>query len=182
MVMRDSPVPWKCSVDQRVSSALRFASPHFSPVCSAAAFPEICDASRSAAPQNIIPVRSGDSTRSGITHKRMSATPRAVASPADAAASAAPAFGSVAGPLAESAPVAIYHTDAGGSITYANPAYRRMFGITAYQSLNDWPKLFIRRIAPNRAGMGGLLCGAAAREFRVSNSGRRRDTGLLRRK
>jgi len=68
----------------------------------------------------------------------MSATPRAVESTADAAASAAPAFGSVAGPLAESAPVAIYHTDAGGSITYANPAYRRMFGITAYQSLNDW--------------------------------------------
>jgi len=50
----------------------------------------------------------------------------------------APESGSVAGPLAASAPVAIYHTDATGNITYANPAYRKMFGLGPDQSLNDW--------------------------------------------
>jgi len=134
MVMRDSRFLGKCSVDQRVSSALRFVSPHFftGMQCGSVSRDlrrksQCCSAKHNTGSQC-------DSTRSGITHKRMSATPRAVESTADAAASAAPAFGSVAGPLAESAPVAIYHTDAGGSITYANPAYRRMFGITAYRA------------------------------------------------
>ena len=58
--------------------------------------------------------------------------------PADAAASASAALASVAGPLAESAPVAIYHADAAGNITYTNPAYRRTFALAPEQSLNDW--------------------------------------------
>jgi PAS domain S-box-containing protein len=40
--------------------------------------------------------------------------------------------------LLESAPVAIYHTDATNKITYVNPEYRRLFGLTLEQSANDW--------------------------------------------
>lgn len=40
--------------------------------------------------------------------------------------------------LVESAPVAIYHTDETGNLTYVNPAYRRIFGLTPQQSVNDW--------------------------------------------
>jgi PAS domain S-box-containing protein len=40
--------------------------------------------------------------------------------------------------LAESAPVAIYHADSAGHLTYANPQYRAMFGLAADQSLDDW--------------------------------------------
>jgi PAS domain S-box-containing protein len=40
--------------------------------------------------------------------------------------------------LVESAPVAIYHTDVTGNLTYVNPAYRRIFGLTPEQSVNDW--------------------------------------------
>ena len=40
--------------------------------------------------------------------------------------------------LIESAAVAIYHTDAMGSLTYVNPEYRRIFGLTPEQSINDW--------------------------------------------
>jgi len=40
--------------------------------------------------------------------------------------------------LADSAPVAIYHADAAGHLTYANPQYRAMFGLKPGQSLDDW--------------------------------------------
>jgi PAS domain S-box-containing protein len=40
--------------------------------------------------------------------------------------------------LADSAPVAIYHADGAGHLTYANPQYRAMFGLAADQSLDDW--------------------------------------------
>jgi len=40
--------------------------------------------------------------------------------------------------LAESAPVAIYHADGAGHLTFANPQYRAMFGLAADQSLDDW--------------------------------------------
>ena len=40
--------------------------------------------------------------------------------------------------LADSAPVAIYHADGAGHLTYANPQYRAMFGLKAGQSLDDW--------------------------------------------
>ena len=40
--------------------------------------------------------------------------------------------------LIESAPVAIYHADDAGNLTYANPEYRRLFGLKPHQSTNDW--------------------------------------------
>jgi PAS domain S-box-containing protein len=40
--------------------------------------------------------------------------------------------------LINSAPVAIYHTDNAGNLTYVNPEYRRIFGLTPDQSANDW--------------------------------------------
>ncbi len=40
--------------------------------------------------------------------------------------------------LIESAPVAIYHTDGAGHSLYANPAYRRMFGLSPGQGDDDW--------------------------------------------
>jgi len=40
--------------------------------------------------------------------------------------------------LVENAPVAIYHTDGGGNSLYANPAYRRMFGLAAGQGDENW--------------------------------------------
>jgi PAS domain S-box-containing protein len=40
--------------------------------------------------------------------------------------------------LLESAPVAIYHTDATGNLTYVNAAYRDIFGLAPEQSVNDW--------------------------------------------
>jgi PAS domain S-box-containing protein len=42
------------------------------------------------------------------------------------------------GALADSAPVAIYHADGAGHLTYANPQYRAMFGLIPGQSLDDW--------------------------------------------
>jgi PAS domain S-box-containing protein len=42
------------------------------------------------------------------------------------------------GALADSAPVAIYHADGVGHLTYANPQYRAMFGLRPGQSLDDW--------------------------------------------
>lgn len=38
----------------------------------------------------------------------------------------------------ESAPVAIYHTDVNGQITYANPEYRRFLGLGPTESLENW--------------------------------------------
>jgi PAS domain S-box-containing protein len=40
--------------------------------------------------------------------------------------------------LADSAPVAIYHADSAGHLTYANPQYRAMFSLAPGQSLDDW--------------------------------------------
>ena len=40
--------------------------------------------------------------------------------------------------LLQSAPVAIYHTDSMGNLTFVNPEYRRIFGLTPEQSVNDW--------------------------------------------
>jgi PAS domain S-box-containing protein len=42
--------------------------------------------------------------------------------------------------LLESAPVAIYHTDAAGNMTYSNPEYRRMFGLEVGHSPDAWSK------------------------------------------
>ena len=42
----------------------------------------------------------------------------------------------MAAALLESAPVAIYHTDAAGNMTYSNPEYRRIFGLQA----RAWPR------------------------------------------
>jgi len=43
--------------------------------------------------------------------------------------------------LMESAPVAIYHTDAAGNMVYANPEYRRMFGLKVGHSPDAWSEL-----------------------------------------
>ena len=40
--------------------------------------------------------------------------------------------------LIESAPVAIYQTDAAGNLIYVNPEYRRVFGLGPDQSADDW--------------------------------------------
>ncbi len=40
--------------------------------------------------------------------------------------------------LLDSAPVAIYHTDAAGNMTYANPEYRRMFGLDIGHGPDAW--------------------------------------------
>lgn len=42
--------------------------------------------------------------------------------------------------LVESAPVAIYHTDARGRITYTNPEYRRILNLGPEDCLDDWAK------------------------------------------
>ena len=41
-------------------------------------------------------------------------------------------------PLIDSAPVAIYHVDAAGNMTYTNPEYRRIFGMTPAQGPDEW--------------------------------------------
>jgi PAS domain S-box-containing protein len=40
--------------------------------------------------------------------------------------------------LLESAPVAMYRTDAAGNVVYTNPEYRRIFGLDPEQSVDDW--------------------------------------------
>lgn len=40
--------------------------------------------------------------------------------------------------IAASTPVAFYHSDVHGNITYANPEYRRVFGLRPEQSIDDW--------------------------------------------
>ncbi len=40
--------------------------------------------------------------------------------------------------LLDSAPVAIYHTDAAGNMSYSNPEYRRIFGLKPDQSTDTW--------------------------------------------
>jgi PAS domain S-box-containing protein len=41
--------------------------------------------------------------------------------------------------VGDSAPVAMYRTDAQGIINYVNPAYRKVFGLTRDQHVDDWP-------------------------------------------
>ncbi len=65
----------------------------------------------------------------------------AAASPTPAAQPTAPAplaDAALVRALIESAPIAIYYADATTNIAYANPEYRRVFGLTAEQSVNDW--------------------------------------------
>jgi PAS domain S-box-containing protein len=57
--------------------------------------------------------------------------------PAQAAASAAD--------LLESAPVAIYHTDTAGNMTYSNPEYRRIFGLEPGHAPDAW----VKRVHPD---------------------------------
>jgi len=40
--------------------------------------------------------------------------------------------------LVDSAPIAIYHADSRGHLSYANPQYRAMFHLAPEQSLDDW--------------------------------------------
>lgn len=40
--------------------------------------------------------------------------------------------------LIDSAPLAIYHTDPAGRLTYVNPEFRRLFGLSAAQSIDGW--------------------------------------------
>jgi PAS domain S-box-containing protein len=60
------------------------------------------------------------------------------ATPPHAHATPPHADATLAHALLDSAPVAIYHSDLTGTLTYANPEYRRIFGLSADQSTNDW--------------------------------------------
>jgi PAS domain S-box-containing protein len=64
----------------------------------------------------------------------LAAAPVGTAPASTAPASTAPA----AQALLDSAPVAIYHTDAAGSMSYSNPEYRRIFGLKPDQSTDTW--------------------------------------------
>ena len=59
----------------------------------------------------------------------LAAAPALPVPPSDAAAARA---------LLDSAPVAIYHTDAAGNMSYSNPEYRRIFGLKPDQSMDTW--------------------------------------------
>jgi PAS domain S-box-containing protein len=41
--------------------------------------------------------------------------------------------------VGDSAPVAMYRTDAQGNLIYVNPAYRKIFGLAPKQAVDDWP-------------------------------------------
>src|SRR5450631_1379206 len=58
--------------------------------------------------------------------------------PAKSEAPALPADAALARALLHSAPVAIYHSHSEGNLSYANPEYRRIFGLSPEQSLDDW--------------------------------------------
>jgi PAS domain S-box-containing protein len=53
--------------------------------------------------------------------------------------------GGSAGALLESAPVAVYHTDSAGNMTYSNPEYRRIFGL----KLGHAPDAWAERVHPD---------------------------------
>ena len=53
-------------------------------------------------------------------------------------APALPANAALARALLHSAPVAVYHSDIHGNLSYANPEYRRIFGLSPEQSTDDW--------------------------------------------
>ena len=72
--------------------------------------------------------------------------------PAGAAesAGAAPDALALTKALLDSAPVAVYHTDAAGNMTYSNPEYRRIFGL----ELGHDPDAWAQRVHPeDRARM-----------------------------
>jgi PAS domain S-box-containing protein len=56
------------------------------------------------------------------------------------ASSGEPDVTAPAAALIESAPVAIYQTDAAGNVIYVNPEYRRVFGLGPDQSVDDWAR------------------------------------------
>jgi PAS domain S-box-containing protein len=58
--------------------------------------------------------------------------------PAKSEAPALPADAALARALLHSAPVAIYHSHSEGNLSYANPEYRRIFGLGPEQSTDDW--------------------------------------------
>ena len=58
----------------------------------------------------------------------------------NAPAAALPAEAAMVNALLESAPVAIYHTDAAGNMTYSNPEYRRIFGLQPGHDPDAWSK------------------------------------------
>jgi PAS domain S-box-containing protein len=68
-----------------------------------------------------------------MTSQSIGRTHTAQAQAQPAASAAAPAAA-----LLESAPVAIYHTDAAGNMTYGNSEYRRIFGLELGHSPDAW--------------------------------------------
>ncbi len=60
------------------------------------------------------------------------------AAPEQPGTPALPADAGLARALLHSAPVAIYHSNAQGDLSYANPEYRRIFGLSPQQSTDDW--------------------------------------------
>ena len=60
------------------------------------------------------------------------------AAPAQPETPALPADAALARALFYSAPIAIYHYDTQGNLSYANPEYRRIFGLSPDQSMDDW--------------------------------------------
>jgi PAS domain S-box-containing protein len=64
----------------------------------------------------------------------------ALLSPSGSARASLDADAVLAHALLQSAPVAIYHTDATSEVSYVNPEYRRVFGLTAEESSNDWAR------------------------------------------
>ena len=60
------------------------------------------------------------------------------AAPAQAETPALSTDAALARALLYSAPVAIYHSDMQGNLSYANPEYRRIFGLSPEQSTDDW--------------------------------------------
>ena len=66
------------------------------------------------------------------------AGPAQSAVPAQSATPTLPADAALGRALLYSAPVAIYHSDIQGNLTYANPEYRRIFDLSPEQSTDDW--------------------------------------------
>src|SRR5277367_2026830 len=71
-------------------------------------------------------------------------TGKAPASAAESAGAAPDAF-ALTKALLDSAPVAVYHTDATGNMTYSNPEYRRIFGL----ELGHDPDAWAQRVHPD---------------------------------
>jgi PAS domain S-box-containing protein len=98
---------------------------------------------------------------------------------AQPAAAGAPAAAATAKALLESAPVAIYHTDSAGNMTYSNPEYRRMFGLELGHSPDAWA----RRVHPDdRARMEQVWAEFCRhpRPSRFESYRTRSDDGLIR--